>query len=71
MDLFPLIILAILFVLLKNKEKFWNMATRRDFKLADIRGEPNLIYPYGYIYGPFHYGIDGQVHKTAGGYFLY
>jgi len=71
MNWFIVVILTILLVLLNKKEDFWNMATRRDFKLADIRGEPNLVYPFGYVYGPFRYGIDGVLHKTGGGYYLY
>jgi hypothetical protein len=55
----------------KCKEGFWNQPTRRDFKIADIRGEPNLVYPVGYIYFPFHFGVDGRYQPTKGKYFLH
>jgi hypothetical protein len=65
------IILVILFVLLKYRESFWNLATRRNYRVSDIRGEPNLIYPLGYVYGPYHYGANGMFQKTDNGYYLY
>lgn len=66
---------VMLLMILYNKEHFWNEATRRGFKIADIRGEPNLVYkgvyPYGYLYSPDIYTTSGELIKRKGRYHIF
>uniref|UniRef100_A0A6C0M0E7 Uncharacterized protein n=1 Tax=viral metagenome TaxID=1070528 RepID=A0A6C0M0E7_9ZZZZ len=71
-----LIAFIVITIIYKNQELFFfNQATRRNFRLADLRGEPNLIYdnnePIGYLYSPDMYTVTGDLIKVSDRSFIY